>query len=378
MAKPRVLFIVHALRHAGAETQLVALVNGLPADQFEKFILSYRSGDGLKNDVNIGEVKAFELRRKRRLDIGVLREIGRIIDEHAIDVVHCTMRHAMLFGYLGIRFSKRKPKLIAAIHSTKNASLKLDVVGLLVYRSILRKCGQVWFVSTRQAESWIRKMPFLTSKAITIHNGVDLDEFEPKRFQADSLALKESLGIRENENIICSIAGFRSEKLHSVLIEAFSRVRAEGYACRLLLAGAGPLERALRKQVSTLGLDGSVKFLGLLSDVRAVLAASDCMLLVSKAETFSMAMLEAMAMEVPVITTSVGGAAEAIEDGISGFLVKPRDVSELAEKIKALLDDDIRRLRMGRASREVVVENFSSSNMIEKSARSLLAAAVEN
>jgi glycosyltransferase involved in cell wall biosynthesis len=356
----------------------VALVNGLPADQFEKFILSYRSGDGLKNDVNIGEVKAFELRRKRRLDIGVLREIGRIIDEHAIDVVHCTMRHAMLFGYLGIRFSKRKPKLIAAIHSTKNASLKLDVVGLLVYRSILRKCGQVWFVSTRQAESWIRKMPFLTSKAITIHNGVDLDEFEPKRFQADSLALKESLGIRENENIICSIAGFRSEKLHSVLIEAFSRVRAEGYACRLLLAGAGPLERALRKQVSTLGLDGSVKFLGLLSDVRAVLAASDCMLLVSKAETFSMAMLEAMAMEVPVITTSVGGAAEAIEDGISGFLVKPRDVSELAEKIKALLDDDIRRLRMGRASREVVVENFSSSNMIEKSARSLLAAAVEN
>ena len=70
MAKTRVLFVVHGLWRAGAETQLVALVNGLPAEQFEKNILSYRPGDDLKDDVNTGEVEVFEFRRKRRLDFG--------------------------------------------------------------------------------------------------------------------------------------------------------------------------------------------------------------------------------------------------------------------------------------------------------------------
>ena len=373
MARLRVLFIVHGLWRGGAETQLVDLVNGLPAEKFEKYILSYRPGDDLKDDVDNGEVKSFELHRKRTLDFGLGKEIGQIIDEHEIDIVHCTMRNALLFGYLAIRFSKRKPRLIVAVHSTKNVNLRVDIANLLVYRPILKKCSQVWFVSETQRDLWIRKMPFLAPKAVTIHNGIDLDDFEPSRLQSDGQALRGSLGIAEDDHVLCCIAGFRPVKLHSVLIDAFSRIREKGYSCHLLLAGAGELEQALRDQVSELDLDGSVEFLGLLSDVRAVLAASDSMLLVSEAETFSMAMLEAMAMELPVVTTSVGGAAEVIENGVSGLLVKPRDVSELTGKIMELLNDEIRRRDMGKKARKAVVERFSATKMIEFSADSLLA-----
>ena len=375
MAKTRVLFVVHGLWRAGAETQLVDLVNRLPTEKFEKYILSYRRGDNLKDDVNAGEVKLFQLRKKGRLDFGVGKKIGRIIDEYKIDVVHCTMRNAMLFGYMGIRFSTRKPKLIAAVQSTTNVGLMQDAADVLIYRLILRKCARVWFVSTSQADRWIQKMPFLAPKAITIHNGIDLDEFEPTRFLSDGQALRASLGFREDEKILCCIARFQPVKLHSVLIDAFSRIREAGNSCRLLLVGTGPLEQSLRDQVSALNLDGSVEFLGLLSDVRPVLAASDCMLLVSAAETFSMAMLEAMAMQVPVITTSVGGASEAIDDGVSGFLVRPRDVDELAGKIKETLDHDERRLAMGKAARAVVVKNFNVGKMTDDSADSLLAIA---
>ena len=372
MARLRVLFIVHGFWRGGAETQLVDLVNRLPAEQFEKHIFSYRPGGDLKDDVNCDEVNVFEFRRKRRLDFGVGKNIGRIIDEYEIDIVHCTMRNALFFGYMGIRFSTRTPKLIAAVHSTKNASFVVGAAHLLIYRPILKRCSQIWFVSTTQAELWVRKMQFLAPKAVTIHNGIDLDKFEPTRFQTDGQALRTSLGIREDENVLCCIAGFRPVKLHSVLIDAFSRVRAEGYSCRLLLAGAGALEQALRDQVSTLKLDGNVEFLGMLSDVRAVLAASDCMLLVSEAETLSMAMLEAMAMEVPVITTSVGGASEAIDDGVTGLLVRPREVDQLAGKIKEILDDDERRLDMGKLARAVVVQSFNVGKMIDDSAGSLL------
>lgn len=116
------------------------------------------------------------------------------------------MRNAMLFGYLGIRYSKRQPKLIAAVHSTKNVNVMVDVMDLLIYKSILKKCAQVWFVSSSQKDRWVRRMPFLARKAITIHNGIDLDEFEPTRFQTQGQALKASLGITEDENVLCLVS----------------------------------------------------------------------------------------------------------------------------------------------------------------------------
>lgn len=371
MPKRKLLCIVPVLRRAGAENQLVILLNRLPAEKFDKYLLSYRPGDDLKADVDTGEIGVYELRRKGRLDFSVGKEIGRIIDEREIDVVHCTLQNALLFGYMGTRFSKRKPKLIVSIHTTKNANLKLDIADQLVYRPLLKKCDQIWFVSTNQAALWAHKMPFMADKAITIHNGIDLNEFDPSRFQPAGQKLKKSLGISGDEKVLCCIAGFRPEKLHSVLIDAFSRIRGDGLPCRLLLAGTGPTEQALRAQVSALKLDDNVEFLGALSDVRSVLAASDCKLLVSVAETFSMAMLEAMAMQVPVISTSIGGAAEAIDDGVNGLLVQPGNAVELADRIKYMLSDDVRRKQMGERARQVVGEKFSVEEMVARSAEHL-------
>jgi len=370
MAKLRVLFVVHGLWRGGAETQLVKLVNNLPAEQFDKSVFSYRAGDDLNEDIS-SDVEVFKYRRRGRLDLNVGKEIGRIIDKREIDIVHCTMRNALLFAYMGIGFSKRKPKLIAAVHSTKNVNAMVGVMNRLVYRPIMKRCSRVWFVSSTQAEQWIRRMPFLAEKAVIIHNGIDLNEFDPECFRADGQALRESLGIGDDEFVLCSIAGFRPVKLHSVLIDALSRVVQEGYSCRLLLASTGTLEMALREQVNTLGLGSSVQFLGMMPDVRPVLAASDCKLLVSEAETLSMAMLEAMAMQVPVITTTVGGASEAITNGVNGVLVQPHDVDQLAGRIKEVLGDEARRVTMGEAARDAVVNRFNVIKMTADSATSL-------
>ena len=373
MHKRSVLFIVHGLWRGGAETQLVDLVNRLPAERFHKSIFSYRQGDDLKDDVRTDEVTLFKATKKSRLDLGVAREIARIIDEQQIDIVHCTMRNAMLFGYLGIRLAKRKPGLIVAVHSTKNANLMLDFADRLVYRFILRRCARVWFVSSRQADLWTGKMPFLSPKAVTIHNGVDHEVFDAARSEPDGRKLRESLGIANDDKVICSIAGFRRVKLHSVLIDALKKLRDSGNRCHLLLAGSGPLEQEIRSQVRKLDLDDIVRFLGNLHDVRPVLAASDCMVLVSEAETLSMAMLEAMAMEVPVITTTVGGASEAIDDRVNGFLIPPNDVDKLVDTINNVLENGVRRNAIGKAARATVTSRFTVSKMTNDSAESLLA-----
>lgn len=371
MPDGKVLFVVPALRRAGAECQLVTLVNGLSGDQFEKHLLSYRSGDDLNQDVDTDNVMLHRLQRRHKLDLKLGRAIAEIIDEHEIDIVHCTLMNALVFGLLGRLFAKRKPAVITVIHTTKNVDLKHDLADALLHRQLLKRCREIWFVSTRQSDQWIERMPFINGRHRVIHNGVDTTRFDSRLFADAARSFRESLGIGQEEKVISCVAGLRPEKLHSVLIKAFQIVRRNGIACRLLLAGEGSMEQPLRSLVKELQLEESVDFLGALSDVRPLLAISDCKVLPSAAETFSMAMLESMAMGVPVISTEVGGASEAIEDGVSGALVPAGDVEALADWVTDVLSDDALRTRMGASARETVVEKFRQESMIEKSAACL-------
>jgi len=371
VTKTRILFVIPALLRAGAECQLVALVNGLPGERFEKHLLSYMPGDDLDTEVDTSKVNLYGMHRKNRLDVSVGRMIADIIDEHEIDIVHCTLLNALIFGVMGKYLAKRKPRVISVIHTTKNENVRLHIADLLIHRHLLKRCEQIWFVSDRQAERWIDKMPFIGSRCRTIHNGIDVDEFDPQAFLSAGMELRENLGISHDEKVICSIAGFRPEKMHLEMIEAFVLLRSSGPRYRLLLAGKGPMERQIRDKVEELNLNQDVVFLGALPDVRSLLAASDCKVLVSAAETFSMAMLEAMAMQVPVITTSVGGAGEAIVNNVSGYLVAPGDIKQLAERFMEMLSDDDRRKTMGILARQIVIERFSIDKMIRNSTISL-------
>jgi len=372
MNRKNILFIVPTLRRAGAECQVVSLANNLSPELFNKYLFYYAPGSNLRDDLDPQQVTIFEKQKKNKLDTSVGREIGRIIDEHEIDIVHCTLLNALVFGSMGMHFAKRRPLLVSVIHTTKNANFKLDVIDFVVHRALLKRCDQIWFVSEIQADVWLRKMPFVTGKQQVIHNGIDTSIFDPASFEAKGNELRSNLGIEPADKVVCSVAAFRPEKLHEVLIDAVSQIDITSTNVWLLLAGAGPMEDSIRDKVKSSGLESRVKFLGSLSDVRPLLAASNCKVLVSEAETFSMAMLEAMAMQVPVITTSVGGASEAIQNNFSGFLVEPNNPSQLALKIKEVLVDQRGQEEMGKRAREVVVRRFSLQSMLENTERSLL------
>jgi len=370
VARNRILFVVPALRRAGAESQLLTLVNGLQSEKFEKHVVSYLPGDDLVSDF-CSDVHVHECFRRRKFDPGVGRDIAHIIDQHEIDIVHCTLLNALMYGLLGKMFARRKPPIVSVIHTTKNVDSKHELAEKFVYRPLLKCASQIWFVSTLQAALWIEKMPFIGTKCRTIHNGVDTDYFSPGRFIDAGVSLREQLGIAPEASVICCVAGLRPEKLHSVLISAIGIVRNRRVPCKLLIAGEGSMERPLRTLVEDLDLEDDVYFLGALSDVRPLLAASDCKVLASAAETFSIAMLESMAMGVPVISTEVGGASEAIEDGISGALVPAGDVTALADRIVEILDGKALRFKMGALARETVIRDFRTESMVTRSAACL-------
>ena len=158
------------------------------------------------------------------------------------------------------------------------------------------------------------------------------------------------------------IAAFRPEKGHDILIDAFEPLA--GMAL-LMLAGEGELRSTAEQLVRQKGIGERVRFLGNLPDVRPLLAVTDATVLASTAvETFSLAMLESMAMGVPMIAPRIGGLQEAIVDGETGLLFQVGDRSGLERNMRNLLESRHKTQSMGLAARAKVKQLFTIESMV--------------
>jgi glycosyltransferase involved in cell wall biosynthesis len=164
--------------------------------------------------------------------------------------------------------------------------------------------------------------------------------------------------------VVC-VAGFRAEKDHGSLLRAFATVVAEHPAARLRLVGDGPERPAAEALTRELGIEPSVEFLGDRDDVAELLAGSDVLVLASYAiENLPFAVLEAMAVGLPVVATDVGALAELVDDGVTGWLVPPRDTAALATALGRLVADPERARAMGRAGRDRLDAEFSWTGFV--------------
>jgi N-acetyl-alpha-D-glucosaminyl L-malate synthase BshA len=163
--------------------------------------------------------------------------------------------------------------------------------------------------------------------------------------------------------LVMHISNFRPLKRVGTVFEIFRRMRAH-ISARLVMIGDGPDRADLERQVSERGFGKVVDFVGEQPDLVPWLSAADVFLLPSSQESFGMAALEAMACEVPVIASRVGGLPEVIEDGVTGFLCSPDDVEGMAERAVALARDASLRRRIGQAAAEHVRRNFCSDTIV--------------
>jgi glycosyltransferase involved in cell wall biosynthesis len=365
---PHVLFIVPSLRRSGAETQVVELVNGLSAAGVERHLLVFENNveqvARLCRDVHLVRVE-----RRRKFDMGLVRQIATEIDQRRIDVVHCSLQIALFFGWLGARLSKRKPPVVVAVHTTKNRGRKEEFFDRVIFRWMMKGCERVIFVCRAQAGHWCEKFPFLRQNSGVVHNGIDTAYFDRQALADQEGQLREALGIARRGILIGNVAAFRPEKGHAVLIEAFRKVMLARSDVTLLCVGEGSTRASVEELARRKGVSKNVTFLGARDDVRSVLAAVDMVVLPSTAvETFSMAALEALAMGVPVIGSDIGGMREAVIDGETGRIVRPGDSDALAEAILELADNPEYRKRLGESGQKIVRERFTKQLMVRETA----------
>ena len=161
-----------------------------------------------------------------------------------------------------------------------------------------------------------------------------------KKLDAKEKPCERSLLAPTNDKIITHISNFRPLKRIQDVITVFEKISSQ-VSSRLLMVGEGPEKAEAMAYVNKNGLNEKVLFLGNSNEIDKILCYSDLFLLPSEMESFGLVALEAMANEVPVISSNAGGLSEVNKHGVTGFLSEIGDVTSMAENaLKLLLDDD--------------------------------------
>ena len=199
-------------------------------------------------------------------------------------------------------------------------------------------------------------------KIIVIHNGIDVDRFHS---EAGSGQLRSELGLSGSEVVIGFAGRLEDQKGVTYLLDAAHRLGEQHHNFTLIVLGDGSLASALRDKAVALHLSNTL-FLGFRADAARYFSVFDIYALPSLYEGLPLSVLEAMASECPVVASSVGGVPEVVEDGVTGFLVAPKKVDELVDRLQKLIQNEDLRIRLGKAGRERVVHHFSAASMVAK------------
>jgi len=241
---------------------------------------------------------------------------------------------------------------------------------------VARKTANCWLygravakvVTTGEAlrSDLIRQLSLPPQHVVSIPTGVDLDLFKGDK-NLDIGKLRAQLSLPEGMKIIGIVATVRSWKGHDDLLCAFESIAAHRDDVILLIIGDGPYAPVFKQRVAASPYQSRIHMLGQRQDIPELLRLLDVFVLPSYAnEGVPQAIVQAMAMQLPVVSTRVGAIGEVVQHESTGYLVTPRDTNGLSEFINTLLDDPALRRNMGARGRAIIEARFSRITMLDK------------
>ena len=206
----------------------------------------------------------------------------------------------------------------------------------------------------------VERNGFRANQIESVPTGIDAGRFRP----GERAASRAKFGLPQDKTLVGIVATLRSWKGHAVLLEAMTRLPEK---VELVVVGDGPQREALEKKIVELGLRGRVRLQGQQADVLPWLRALDIFALPSYAnEGVPQALVQAMLVELPCVTTAVGGIPELAEHERTALVVPPQDAAALAAAIERLAGNEGLRRELGEAARKHCVEGYSYERMLER------------
>jgi len=310
------------------------------------------------------ETPSYPLFREPQYLLGLTNTLVRVSQRHRLDLIHAhyAVPHATA-AYLAHNIlsadAHASPKTVTTLHGTDITLVGSDAS----YASVVGFSIDASHGVTAVSQSLKRDTLAYLDVKRDIHvipNFLDCAEYQRRPDDQMRLRLCHP---DECDAIVMHVSNFRSVKRVSLVLEIFKRIRKRVRA-RLVMVGDGPDRPTVERQATEDGLTDVVDFVGEQQDIVSWLSAADLFLLPSSQESFGLAALEAMACEVPVIASRVGGLPEVITDGVTGFICSPSDIDDMAERGVQVLTDPALRLRIGQAAAADVQRRFCVSVVV--------------
>jgi len=352
------LFLTTGLAYGGAETQVVRLATRLKLRGWEVSVVSLMPPKAYVEDLEAAGIPVFSLGIRRKLpDPRPVLRLARIIRKWQPDVVHSHMVHANLLARI-VRPLAPFPILVCTAHSIDEGGRLREVL----YRLTDLFCDLTTQVSQAGLERYVHVGAVPRHKIRYIPNGVDTERFKPNL--EDRLKVRKELGV--DGFVWLAVGRFDPQKDYPNMVQAFARVVHKHSNAILLIVGDGPLRETMENMARELGAEKYVKFLGIRRDIPQLMNAADAYVMSSSWEGMPNVLLEASATGLPIVATDVGGNREVVLDGITGFLVPPRNPEALAEAMLRMMDlPEEKRREMGKAARKHVEDNFSLNRVVD-------------
>jgi glycosyltransferase involved in cell wall biosynthesis len=352
----RVFFLVDSLEIGGTETQAVELALRLDPARYAVTLGCLRMAGPLLAKLKGSTVSVMEWNARGGVNsprgVYQILRLARFLRRGRFDVVHTHDLWSNLLGIPAARLASA-PVIISS---------RRDLAHLAWYtprrRKILRYLqalsSAVLVNSSQISEQLVREDGFRPEFIRVVHNGIDLDRFS--HLAPDRERLFPGL---ENCTLIVCTGNMHSDiKGHPTLIEAAQHICAKFPQVKFVLIGDGRRRAEVESKIVDLGLEQKILLLGSRLNIPELLACCDIAVLSSRAEGFSNALLEYMAVGLPVVATRVGGNVEIIQHRTNGLLVSPDDPVDLGGAISCLLENPTLASQLGTAARERVRRYF--------------------
>lgn len=363
-AKLRVFHLIKSLGRGGAEMLLVDGPRLSDPAAFEYgfgYFLPWKNAVVPEISKHFGEVKCFEAASPGAI-LGRTLDVALYLKKWRADILHCHLPLASIVGRLaGAAIG------VPVITTEHNVQERYHPVTRVASHATWRLQRQVIAVSDEVATSIARHAGTRVPIRV-VQNGVTLHRFRRQNYDTESA--RQALRIPRGAPVVGTVSVFRTQKRLDLWLEVARQIRERHPDVRFVIVGDGPLKSDVEGSITRLGLSECVTLTGLREDVRPMLAAMDVYLMSSDFEGLPIALLEAMAMEIPPVATAVGGIPEVLVPGGGGLVAPKGDVAALATLVDTVLrlSEEERRAR-GAAARARVAEGFSSERMMRETER---------
>ena len=333
----RILWLVKGLGPGGAERLLVAAAGHHARDEFDitcAYLLPWKQQLAPELEALGVSTVCLDVRDER--DIRWSARLRRLLVAQPVDVMHLHSPYPAGIGRLVTRTLPRRtrPRTIYTLHNTWGSfarpsrvlngwTMPMDAADLSV---------------SVQAHATLP--PRLAARTEVLVHGIDLDAVGAL---ADREGARRELGLGSDDMVFGTVANFRAQKDYPNLLAAARALADRRVAVHFLIVGQGPLDAEVRAEHARLGLEEVVTILGERHDAVRVMSACDGFVLASRNEGLPVALMEALAIGLPVVATDVGGVSEAITTGENGTLVPARDPIALADAIQGMVENPDRR-----------------------------------